>query len=55
MLWVQSSQLQDALFIGGGYVELINLDPQVMVQFKKMISAKLCSTVIGQVGFLAKL
>ncbi|KHJ79030.1 hypothetical protein OESDEN_21333 [Oesophagostomum dentatum] len=33
----------------GGYVEFFNLDPEVFVLFKKMISAKLCSTVLGQV------
>lgn len=33
----------------GGYVEFLNLDPEVFVEFKKMISAKLCSTVLGQV------
>ncbi|VDM57922.1 unnamed protein product [Angiostrongylus costaricensis] len=33
----------------GGYVEFFNLDPQVFVMFKKMISAKLCSTILGQV------
>jgi len=32
----------------GGYVELLNVDPDVYVMFKKMISAKLCSTVVGQ-------
>ncbi|KAF8365921.1 hypothetical protein PRIPAC_83750, partial [Pristionchus pacificus] len=32
----------------GGYVEFANLDPEVFVMFKKMISAKLCSTVLGQ-------
>jgi len=32
----------------GGYVEFVNLDPRVYVEFKKMISAKLCSTVLGQ-------
>ncbi|KAK6731854.1 hypothetical protein RB195_007983 [Necator americanus] len=32
----------------GGYVEFFNLDPEVYVLFKKMISAKLCSTVLGQ-------
>jgi len=32
----------------GGYAEILNLDPEVMVLFKKMISAKLCSTVMGQ-------
>uniref|UniRef100_A0A183F3R9 alanine transaminase n=1 Tax=Heligmosomoides polygyrus TaxID=6339 RepID=A0A183F3R9_HELPZ len=33
----------------GGYVELFNIDPEVFVLFKKMISAKLCSTILGQV------
>jgi hypothetical protein len=33
----------------GGYVQFDNLDPQVYVHYKKMISAKLCSTVLGQV------
>ena len=33
----------------GGYVEFANIDPDVFVMFKKMISAKLCSTVLGQV------
>jgi len=33
----------------GGYVQFDNFDPQVYVHFKKMISAKLCSTVLGQV------
>lgn len=32
----------------GGYAEIINVDPDVMAIFKKSISAKLCSTVIGQ-------
>jgi aspartate/methionine/tyrosine aminotransferase len=32
-----------------GYVEFMNLDPDVYVQFKKMSSAKLCSTILGQV------
>lgn len=32
----------------GGFVEFVNLDPKVYVEFKKMISAKLCSTVLGQ-------
>uniref|UniRef100_A0A915DKH4 alanine transaminase n=1 Tax=Ditylenchus dipsaci TaxID=166011 RepID=A0A915DKH4_9BILA len=32
----------------GGYVELLNMDEQVMVEYKKMISAKLCSTIVGQ-------
>lgn len=33
----------------GGYVELINITPEIFVEFKKMISAKLCSTILGQV------
>ncbi|CAJ0593737.1 unnamed protein product [Cylicocyclus nassatus] len=33
----------------GGYVEFFNLDPDVYVLYKKMISAKLCSTVLGQI------
>ncbi|KAK6048370.1 aminotransferase, class I/II [Cooperia oncophora] len=33
----------------GGYVEFFNLDPEVYVLFKKMISAKLCSSILGQV------
>jgi alanine transaminase len=32
----------------GGYVEFMNLDPKVYVDYKKMISAKLCSSVLGQ-------
>jgi len=32
----------------GGYVEFLNIDPPVYTEFKKMISAKLCSTIIGQ-------
>lgn len=35
----------------GGYVEVMNMCPEVYTQFKKMISAKLCSTVLGQVSF----
>lgn len=34
----------------GGYVEFLNLDPQVYALFKKMTSAKLCSTTLGQAG-----
>uniref|UniRef100_A0AC34R714 Alanine transaminase n=1 Tax=Panagrolaimus sp. JU765 TaxID=591449 RepID=A0AC34R714_9BILA len=34
----------------GGYVEFMNLDPQVYALFKKMTSAKLCSTTLGQAG-----
>jgi alanine transaminase len=33
----------------GGYVEMVNIDAEVYDLFEKMISAKLCSTVIGQV------
>ncbi|KAK3764899.1 hypothetical protein RRG08_025420 [Elysia crispata] len=32
----------------GGYVELVNLDPDVIVQFRKALSAKLCCAVTGQ-------
>jgi alanine transaminase len=35
-----------------GYVEFLNIDPDVYVQFKKMSSAKLCSTILGQVYLL---
>ncbi|VDO93239.1 unnamed protein product [Soboliphyme baturini] len=34
----------------GGYAELVNVDPDVVTQFKKSISAKLCSTVLGQIA-----
>lgn len=34
--------------IRGGYVELINLDPQVRAMFQKSISAQLCPTTVGQ-------
>ncbi|KAL3117686.1 hypothetical protein niasHT_010244 [Heterodera trifolii] len=34
----------------GGYVQFDNIDPTVYLHFKKMISAKLCSTVLGQVA-----
>jgi hypothetical protein len=30
-------------------MEVINMDPAVKVELKKLISAKLCSSVIGQV------
>lgn len=33
----------------GGYVEVVNMDKDVFAHLKKMCSAKLCSTVIGQV------
>ncbi|VDP24097.1 unnamed protein product, partial [Heligmosomoides polygyrus] len=33
----------------GGYVELFNIDPEVFMLFKKMISAKLCAGILGQV------
>ncbi|GFO41109.1 alanine aminotransferase 2 [Plakobranchus ocellatus] len=32
----------------GGYVELINVEPDVRAQFQKALSAKLCSAVTGQ-------
>lgn len=32
----------------GGYVEIINLDPEVKAMFTKAISAKLCSAITGQ-------
>ncbi|VDK89288.1 unnamed protein product, partial [Onchocerca ochengi] len=32
----------------GGYVELVNIDSDVFTNLQKMISAKLCSTVLGQ-------
>ncbi|KHN77825.1 Alanine aminotransferase 1 [Toxocara canis] len=35
----------------GGYAELVNWDPDVFTMFKKMISAKLCSTILGQVVY----
>lgn len=34
--------------IRGGYVELINIDPQVRLMFQKSISAQLCPTTVGQ-------
>lgn len=43
--WVEQSRI---FTIKGGFVEFVNLDSQVYVEFKKMISAKLCSTVLGQ-------
>lgn len=39
----------------GGYCELFNFDPEVKAMLFKMISAKLCSTVHGQVGRLVAL
>ena len=32
----------------GGYMELVNFDPQVMTVFMKQLSARLCSSLIGQ-------
>ena len=32
----------------GGYCEAVNLDPDVMAQLMKSISAKLCPSVAGQ-------
>jgi len=34
----------------GGYCEVVNMDPDVKTQLLKSISAKLCSTVSGQVA-----
>ena len=34
----------------GGYGELVNFDPAVRAIFYKMLSAKLCCTVLGQIG-----
>lgn len=34
--------------IRGGYVELINLVPEVKAMYQKMLSAQLCPTTIGQ-------
>lgn len=36
--------------VRGGYAELVNFDPAVKAIFYKMLSAKLCSTVLGQIG-----
>ncbi|CDW58192.1 alanine aminotransferase [Trichuris trichiura] len=34
----------------GGYAEIVNMHPEVLTQFKKSISAKLCSSVLGQIA-----
>ena len=34
----------------GGYCELVNLDPLVKQMFLKMLSARLCSSVLGQIA-----
>lgn len=34
----------------GGYAEIINLAPEVKVMFLKMLSARLCSSVVGQMA-----
>ncbi|XP_002739142.1 alanine aminotransferase 2-like [Saccoglossus kowalevskii] len=34
----------------GGYQEAINIDPDVFAMLKKLISAKLCPTVLGQIA-----
>ena len=36
----------------GGYAEVVNMDLEVMALLQKSISAKLCPTVLGQVGSL---
>lgn len=33
----------------GGYCELVNVDPGIQAQLFKLVSAKLCPTVTGQV------
>ena len=34
----------------GGYAELVNFDPAVKQMFLKMLSARLCSSVLGQIA-----
>ncbi|XP_018495002.1 alanine aminotransferase 1 [Galendromus occidentalis] len=34
----------------GGYMEIVNFDPQVKATLLKAISAKLCSTILGQIA-----
>ena len=34
----------------GGYCELVNFDPEVKAMFLKMLSARLCSSIIGQIA-----
>lgn len=34
----------------GGYCEFINLDPSVKTMFLKMLSARLCSSILGQIS-----
>ena len=36
--------------IRGGYAEIVNMDTAVMAMLQKSISARLCPTVLGQVG-----
>lgn len=38
----------------GGYAEAINFDPDVKAMLVKSISAKLCSSVSGQVGLFLR-
>ncbi|KRZ69432.1 Alanine aminotransferase 2, partial [Trichinella papuae] len=33
----------------GGYVEIVNMDPEILAMYKKSISAKLCPSVLGQI------
>lgn len=33
----------------GGYMEVINLDPDVKAQLTKLVSVSLCSPVLGQI------
>lgn len=34
----------------GGYCELVNFDPSVKAMFFKMLSARLCSSILGQIA-----
>ncbi|XP_077983529.1 alanine aminotransferase 2-like [Glandiceps talaboti] len=34
----------------GGYMEAINIDPEVFAMLKKLVSAKLCPTTLGQIA-----
>lgn len=33
----------------GGYSEIVNLDPAVKIEFKKLVSTQLCPSVLGQI------
>src|SRR5882672_6958573 len=34
----------------GGYLEITNFEPQVKAMFFKMLSARLCSSILGQIA-----